>query len=767
MPTTPSWEAARNGLPGDLDAVNHASQINQFLGTHGVTSLYAGNRIYDTWNQTNSGAYEGFFWINPTNVGTPSNASLLNYDFDQSFVMPSGSTAIGRIQTAVLPVGAGADLQVALCADNAGSPGTVLASTVMPKEWITQLGASAGYANSGPLATPFNNTYVQGFATQRPWNAASTSTNGVLSSATAAAYGQQLILAGGNDSNSGSPVATVITTQLTSSGPTPGVLQPSLPAACSALGLAASQSWVVAVGGSNAAGSVAIANTFTAGWNSSTGAIGSWSAQASLPQALEEPATIIYQDTYVYAIGGISASGSDLNTVYWAAMSNGQITTWNTGPSIPVACHGSMIGIFGNMLVIAGGLREGTTSISNVYWTYINSDGSLSSWNTGPSLPTAIGTQSGSTYLVTEAGFATSGGQISLPSTSFAPDTQGLSINLNGAGTWVPQNYGGSTSNLLTGGYANGDGSYTAIDFLIINGQSNSETGLIYTTPYLSIPLPATGLTSGNTYHVQFHQLNGDQDDYLQLGEHYSSSQSWLYSTRYSGGPWSAHASHAIPLTIFDQSTGGNILHTWEDPTSSPGLLATRTSEYVYDIKGRLLGYCESTALPNEPKNSNPWTTSNCTLAQSAAQTHGGYPYSGLMTPNGSSATVFVQSENLPVAVGQYYLASGWFYSPTGDSNVSLTVAWLDRSGSQIGVFNNTVTVPAATWTQLNNTVQAPAGATYAALAPAEGGTPSTSNTLYLSNVTLTSVDPTTLATVSQVNYGSGVWPPTGVTQLA
>jgi hypothetical protein len=164
------------------------------------------------------------------------------------------------------------------------------------------------------------------------------------------------------------------------------------------------------------------------------------------------------------------------------------------------------------------------------------------------------------------------------------------------------------------------------------------------------------------------------------------------------------------------------------------------------------------------------------TFVQSAAQTHGGFPFSGLLTPNGVATQAFAASELFPVQQGggpfygasSWYLADGWFYSTPGTSNFSFSVAWYDRLGTLLSTSASTITLAAATWTHVQNYFEAPANAAQAQLVPTEGGTPANTKLLYVSNAFLIQSWECVGAfcSAATVNYGAAPWPPTGVTQL-
>ncbi len=291
----------------------------------------------------------------------------------------------------------------------------------------------------------------------------------------------------------------------------------------------------------------------------------------------------------------------------------------------------------------------------------------------------------------------------------------------------------------------------------------------------ISVPLPASGLTSGATYHVTLHQrpTGNPLNDYLQFGAGVGGlASTFKYRAVGSAGAWTADPSRSILIQVFDQTAGNLPLHTWQDPNASN--LAATASTFAWGYAGRLRGHCEAILSPNDPLDSNPtfvsgtspWTATGGTLTQSNAQTHGGYTESGLLTPNGTSALAYASSEKMRVTPGQWYRAQGWFYSPTGWANVSLSVNWFDSSQAYLSTSSSTVSLAAATWTQQVNNFQAPTGAAYATLVPTQGGTPGVTNTLFLSYLTLTNTDPSALASVAVVNYGGDIGAPTGVTQL-
>lgn len=772
----PTWSAAENGFPTNLEAVDFSTQLNQLLGSHGVTPVYSGTQIVTAGALTTTTGSD-FFWIDASIAG--GVGLLTTHDVTWPFTMPGGSTTIGRIQAAMRPIGNGADVQVTLYPDSGGLPNlsSPLVSTVVPASAISNLGASNGLPSAGPMAVAAYNVLQTGSYINAPWGTASSSAAGLLTTTATAAFGQYLLMIGGTDSNTGSSVANVFTVALSATGPAAAVPQPPLPQGLFGAGVTASADTVVVCGGFT--GSAMVNSVYTATWDSNTGIISAWSAQANLPTALDLACVEIWNDSTVYVIGGNTATGvgSPTATVNYATISNGQIQSWKTGPSLPSAMFAAGSAIVGNILIVAGGFTSSTSAgLTGTYWSVINPDGSLGGWQTGPSLPVGVGGINDSMFATDSGVFIMGGASVNGAPPTFTKTLQSLSITASGLGTWQQQQFNGAVLNLPTGGFSNGDGTYTMISFGLVSGGF-SNTQILHTVPMVPIPLPVTGLTAGNTYHIMFHQIGGDSNNYVQLGEVLASSSEWLYKDRYSNGPGAARLGLALLINIYDKTGGGRIIHTWEDPNganSSAPNLATRTSTLVYDYRGRLLGECEGTQQPQNPMNKNPtftsgispWTVSGGTFVQSNVQTHGGFPFSGLLTPNGVSTQAAAFSEQIPAVGGNWYTANAWLYSTTGYGSVLLALNWFDANNTFI--FNHFIqtSLVANTWTQITFSSQAFPGTAFLNISPAETGTPPASALLYVSNCMVYPADPNTLASVGEISYGSGLWPPTGVIQL-
>src|SRR6185312_1308362 len=484
--TTPIYSAPHNGLIGDASATAGAGQVNQFLGTHGITALYQGNPIL-TPNGSGASAWK---------------RDLSSTDIDQPFTM--SGTAIGRVQIPLLPVGGGADLLVSLCADNAGVPGTVLQQARIPANWIYQLAAVSGIAEGtsfstqltgNPLAVAqFNGTIMEASLTT-PWPYPYTTSTAAPS---ATYYGNYMVQIGGVAA--GAALSAVFTIPYTQSGATAALSQAIPQAAfpttndgsgktCAVIDAVTQAPVIVTAGGSTSFFGTPSGAVYTASIDPTTGQLSAWSTQTSLPYAVQNQATCSYNG-YVYVLGGIPNPGGDpINTVSYAQVQNGQITAWNAGTPMPVATQLSFVtAMQGFLFLMAGEALAG--NVTSVWYAPIHSDGSLGAWVPGPSLPVAIGNLNNTVFSNNSMIYVTS-------------DTDtlfGLGVCATGpAAAWSSS---GNLLSIFNGAIDQGNGTVLILGLR----TSNYVTFPIALTPYISAPLPATGLTNGATYHILMQQ---------------------------------------------------------------------------------------------------------------------------------------------------------------------------------------------------------------------------------------------------------------------
>jgi hypothetical protein len=761
--------AAENGFSGNREAINHASQVNQLLGTANTQVIYPGLSILA--NEPGGNGQH----LNLTSA--PPNYQ----DRSQPFTMPVGKTAISRITLPVQPQGNGSDLKFTLCPDDgSGSPNlnAPICSTVIPASWTNNITIQGSLTTDVPplVTTQYNAVSLQNdFAF--PWSQPAIGPGGAAQFATPTTDNLFMILSGGY---TGSAAAgTVATVQSLGGGfignPT---LQPSLPKPAWYHMMCTTSDSIMVVGGTD--GINFFNNVWTASWDSDTGTIGAWTAQTNFPVVIVQGAATSWND-YVYVIGG-NADGTAANSysnVYYANAANGQIQSWTKTTSLPLGLQLQFAAAINGWIVVCGGQNSSGTTQNKTYYAKIDeTDGTVGPWYTGQNMPVgcyALGAQW--SFTATENAMVIFSGLTS-PST-YTSACQTLPVMTNSIGTWWLQD-SGVTGAFQVAAFPHGEPGNWQLNIIENTIYLGADTLVV---PMLSVPLPATGLTAGNVYHVVMHNLNENLNDYTQ---YYVASTStsgfspYLIRVRYTNGAWTPQVNgFTFPITVYDNTPGGGQpIHLWQDPNGTLTNLenqAMSTSTYVYDFYGRLLGYCDAITEPRDPLNANTlvtssvssWTPTNATLVTTTAQVHNGYSNSGLLTPNGVSALAYVSSELIRITAGIPYTASSWFYMASLNNDLSLSVNWFDSTQTYLSTSSNSQSISAATWTLFKNVFTAPAGAAYAALVPTLGSTPSAGNPLYISFASFLQTDPSTLSSVAEMDYdGVHQWPPTGITQL-
>ena len=761
----PPWNAPHNGLLGDASAIAGAAQVNQFLGTHAEACVYQGTAI-----------------LTPVGTGAATSPlTLATQDVDQPFTM--SGTSIGRVALPLTPVGNGADLLASLCADSSGAPGAVIGQARIPASFTTQLGAANGLGTAGPLATAAGNSLLYSSWQSIPWAPPATGATGGLSTAQMAQSGNYFVFAGGVNAVNGNSSATVAiltwTGGSTLSGTRPG---PPLPQPLLSGGFVATPDVLCYAGGVNANGSsyVVQSTVYLAAWDPSTGSIGTWSLQAALPAALVDPGVAAYDPTdTVYVVGGSTNYGPEsamVSTVYYATISGQQLTSWAAAQPLPVAVAAPTVAVIGNFLIVAGGYFSSGLGNPAVYYAPINpATGAPGPWIPGPPVPGGLYVQ-GSTAATDNA--IAWPQAVSLATGIAVQDTLTLTWDANGPGLWTHQNppLGVNNEDQVAAIVATGNGTYRIFNFEPFAYLTASALPV----PMISVPLPVTGLTNGTTYHLLLQQQGGDLNDYLGVSTDVNvfPGHPTLLTGNRGAFAWSAASPSgtAVPLQIFSNAAPSAMpLHIWADNGARITSLISATTP---DLS--VLGVCEATRQ-SAAANANqgfqagiaPWTVTGGTVTQSATQSFEG-GYAAQVTPSGSAATVYLQSELLPCMPGQSVTAEGrmWFTNAV-TSNASMSVNWYTLSGTYISTSSNNISVAAATWTDLANTFTAPATAYQYTVNPALSGTPAPGQVFY---VDLARGYPTyagpQASTVAHVEYAS-TWPTaaapagTGVVQLA
>lgn len=690
-------------------------------------------------------------------------------------------TTIGRVALPVIPIGNGADLIVSLCSDSSGVPGNIITQTRIPANWITQLSAASCIDVPGnpvgpvinpsgnPLAVAQFNSFRMGGVLTAAWPYPSVNNAGGAAAPASTYYGSYLIFVGGVDSNHNA-LTSVFTAAYDEAGNlSPAVPQSALPSTADGSGkvivgvdsVDGSPVLVQAGGGTTFLGST-VATVYTAQLDPTTGVVSSWSGQAALPYTVQNQGMATYNG-YVYVIGGATTGTGTISTVSYGLIQNTQISSWATANPLPQAIDLPYCAVSNGFLFVMGGRNSSSAALSTCYYAAINANGSLGAWQAGPSFY-------GSGFNLDSTSFGNQYGIITEVS-----NVNYMAVTPNGPDiTWNNDTLG---TGLFTGYFEISPVSYRV--YAAGTFGSYGTYGMLL-LPNISVPLPATGLTNGATYHVLMQSPTDDGNNYLnfthETGTVFPGNPKLLFRSK--GSPNWASSTTSVTMTVYDGSATGPMWHLWEDSGARVVTVVRSTTP-----NQNVIGVLDATVQPGPVLNINPtftiavapWVAHGSAVAQSNAFTHGELPFSAKVTPDGVSALSYIESDQVSVMNGHSYTVSAWLYSPTGYASVALSINWYSA-----GVYNTTTStgasaIPAGVWTQYQLANSAvPAGLTNptATIAPTESGTAPVTAIFYVSGATIQDTSGPMLSTVAQVNYtgtwpSTTAWPPVGVNQLA
>lgn len=127
-------------------------------------------------------------------------------------------------------------------------------------------------------------------------------------------------------------------------------------------------------------------NIYMAEINPDNGMIGPWTIAGTLPEQ-RLGLGMMEINGYLYIFGGKTTTGTTTSVKMVPIDSDGKITLpWQNGPSLPYSLWRFGITRSGNILVTVGGQHTDSELVKNVYYSSINSDGTISPWQEGPFL---------------------------------------------------------------------------------------------------------------------------------------------------------------------------------------------------------------------------------------------------------------------------------------------------------------------------------------------------------------------------------------------
>jgi hypothetical protein len=189
-------------------------------------------------------------------------------------------------------------------------------------------------------------------------------------------------------------------------------------------------------------------------------------------------------------------------------------------------------------------------------------------------------------------------------------------------------------------------------------------------------------------------------------------------------------------------------------------LLVAENTSVVLEIPAMAYGLGPKVTLPTVVVNNDPsrgyelitnggfettttgWSPTGGTFGRSNAQFHEG-SWSGLLTPDGVTATVFVRTTvSVPVVQGQPLRFSGWLRCAVARS-VTLQLEWRDGADAVLSSSpGSVISVSANTWTYFSGIETPPSSTAGARLVAVMGSTPAASNLLYLDEMKLSATGP-------------------------
>lgn len=160
-------------------------------------------------------------------------------------------------------------------------------------------------------------------------------------------------------------------------------------------------SFVFTVGGAD--GTNTAVTTMYRSQVQATGALGAWTTMTALPAArayhtvVAATAYTAPLDTttaagFVFAIGGVDATGQVVNTVYVSKVApDGSVGAWQTTTALPAALRSAAGSVFRGYVYLVGGVGATNAPVATTYRALVKADGTLGAWETMAALPQATG----------------------------------------------------------------------------------------------------------------------------------------------------------------------------------------------------------------------------------------------------------------------------------------------------------------------------------------------------------------------------------------
>lgn len=373
------------------------------------------------------------------------------------------------------------------------------------------------------------------------------------------------------------------TTDLT--GWTAGTNLPSVVSHCS---IVVTKNRVYTLGGYN--GSAGVSVVYTAPINSD-GTLGTWVAGTSLPVTLLAATTFVTKNR-VFLCGGASSAGATYQSAVYSAPINadGTLGAWASAPSLPGAQGYHRVVVTKNRVYSICG-HNGSASLSTIYTTTINDDGTINNWSVHGSF--AYAANNISATVIKDRLYVFGGGRLDV---YYAPiDADGV------IGTWtqsmflpkIPSYCECVTTNTRLYVFLDNEVYSAVINNDSTLGTWSKDATLAYpmgdTRPVITnskIYLISSAGANGYQPYVSYASFLGGYNDYSGFygGGGFAATE---FGTVGNGKPWQQQ--YAINTTY-----SGSDITGWTQQASAnialnleyPNIVVTKNKVYVIGIKG-------------------------------------------------------------------------------------------------------------------------------------------------------------------------------------
>lgn len=530
------------------------------------------------------------------------------------------------------------------------------------------------------------------------------------------AYNGYLYVLGGQSGTTGTVLATVTRTLLSADGTwggwtvSTGTGSGSFGTATRSMAAFAYNGYMYALGGTNAGGTTYTTTVQRSPINSATGALGTWAtaSQPTLPVGRWGHKAAVYNGR-VYVTGGRTGAAAVSNTTYYASISGGVIGAWSTSANTFTTARTQHEMVqYGGYLYIMGGWN-GTTLNSDVQYTKVNDDGTLTTWASTEAL---YGGGSGAVHSFTA--FA-AGGYIytmgGAKSSGVSNITAKSQINTDGtlnvwqqvsdpSGTTIDRSYHTAAYYdgyvyVINGIPASGGTGVTTITWgRLTNGGSGTTVGTWQASQSLPTNVGEHGAVARNGYVYVIGGTDGanttSQVYYAAINANGGSLGSWQATSAmgtaradagvfmsgnylYATGGDIGTASHVRTTEYALFNTDGT-LGAWQTTTSLPvnrsGHVAGAHGGYAYALAG--LQYTDTGTVPTTattsyyaPINSDgtigAWSTSTAVPASAAASNPAGTVYGDYVyITSGGVEGIWYAQLNSDGTIGTWKMTSGY-----------------------------------------------------------------------------------------------------------